>query len=193
MACCGGCGPGRGGGGGEVRRWWGCRAGGIPGGAPRGRATRVHGLARSGRTGRCSPGVKPRGRRRLVAGMASGRCRPKRNGVLTGGADHRRGDPHRLGLGWASRHPHVPPHLEAQERTVGVSDVQALAVIDLDHGYATAVDERLVQRIVVDRQPSALIETQEEMSTRDQRMGDPHIGAQVSSDHHVVARCEGAF
>jgi hypothetical protein len=87
----------------------------------------------------------------------------------------------------------VPPDLKVQQRPVGISDVDALAVVDVDHRYAATVGERPVQRIVVDRQPAALIETQQQMGTRDQRMRDAHVGAQVASDHYVVACREGAF
>jgi hypothetical protein len=52
----------------------------------------------------------------------------------------------------------VAPNLERQQRTIGVSDVDALAVVDVDYRHAAAVDVSPVQRTVVDRQPPALVE-----------------------------------
>ena len=104
-----------------------------------------------------------------------------------------RRDGHRRGLGWAPRHPNMAPNLERQQRPVGVSDVDTLAVMDVDHRHPAAIDVRPVQRTVVDRQPPALIEPQQKMSTRNQRVRDAHVGPEVAPDNHVMARCEGAF
>jgi hypothetical protein len=59
---------------------------------------------------------------------------------------------------WASTRFGVAPNLERQQRTIGVSDVDALAVVDVDYRHAAAVDVSPVQRTVVDRQPPALVE-----------------------------------
>jgi hypothetical protein len=54
----------------------------------------------------------------------------------------------------------VVPDLERQQWPVGVSDVDALAVADVDYRHSPAVDVRPVQRTVVDCQPPALVEAQ---------------------------------
>jgi len=87
----------------------------------------------------------------------------------------------------------VAPDLEGQLWPVGISDVDALAVVDVDNRYPAAVDESSVERTVVDCQPPALVEAQQQMSARNQRVGDTHVGAKIASDHHVMTRCEGAF
>jgi hypothetical protein len=87
----------------------------------------------------------------------------------------------------------VPSDLEDQQRPVRVSDVDGLAVADVDQRDPVTVDVGAVQRIVVDRQPAALIEAQQQVGARDQRVGDAHVGAQVTADHHIVARRERAF
>jgi hypothetical protein len=87
----------------------------------------------------------------------------------------------------------VAPDLEGQLWPVGISDVEALAVVDVDHRHPAAVDERPVQRTVVDRQPPALVEAQQKVGARNQRVGDAHVSAEIPPDHDVVTRCEGAF
>ena len=49
------------------------------------------------------------------------------------------------------------------------------------------VDERPCRRTVVDRYPFAAIEAQQQVCAGDQRMGNAHVGAQVTSDDHIVA------
>ena len=117
----------------------------------------------------------------------TGRLRPGPRGP--GG----RGDGHRRGLGRAPSHPTVPPDLEPQRRPIGIADVDARAVLDVDHRHPPAVDEGPVERTVVDRQPPALIEPQQQMGARNQRVGDAHVGPEVTPDHHVVARRESPF
>jgi hypothetical protein len=87
----------------------------------------------------------------------------------------------------------VAPDLECQQRPVGISDVDALAVVNVDYRHPAAVDVSPVQRTVVDRQPPTLVESQQKMSARNQRVRDAHVGPEVAPDDHVVARCEGAF
>ena len=60
-----------------------------------------------------------------------------------------------------------PPHrtlvaadLEGQRRTVGVADIDPLAVLDVDIRHAPIVDEHPVEAAVVDCDPSALVESQ---------------------------------
>jgi hypothetical protein len=87
----------------------------------------------------------------------------------------------------------VAPDREAQLRPVGITDVDALAVVDVDHRHPAAVDESSIERTVVDRQPPALVEPQQQMGARNQRVRDTHVGAQIAPDHHVMTCCEGAF
>src|ERR1700758_588690 len=97
---------------------------------------------------RLAPGRRGRGggsgdgRTRLTRGL---RGRPRRPRRLS-----RDGDAHRLGPGRAPGHPLVAPDLEGQLWPVGISDVDALAVADLDDRHAAAVDESPVERTVVD-------------------------------------------
>jgi hypothetical protein len=87
----------------------------------------------------------------------------------------------------------VAPDLEGQLRPVGISNVDALAVVDVDHRHPAAVDESPVERTVVDRQPPALVKAQQQMGARNQRVRDAHVGAEIAPDHHVMTGCEGAF
>ena len=114
--------------------------------------------------------------------------RPRRSGRVC-----RHGDAHRLGPGWAPGHPLVAPDLEDQLRPVGISDVDGLAVVDVDQRHPPAVDESAVQRTVVDRQPPALVEAQQQMGTRNQRVRNAHVSAEIAPDDYVMTRCEGTF
>jgi hypothetical protein len=87
----------------------------------------------------------------------------------------------------------VAADVERQQRSVRVADVQVLPVVDFDDGHAPAVDESSVERTVVDGQPLALVETQQQVGTRNQRVGDTHVRSQIAPDYYIVARCEGAF
>jgi len=84
------------------------------------------------------------------------------------------------------------PDREGQVRASRVSDVDALAVVDIDDRHSIAVEIGPVQRAVIDCQPSALIETQYQMRARDSRIGDAHIGLHVASDDHFVSGREGS-
>jgi hypothetical protein len=57
----------------------------------------------------------------------------------------------------------VGSDLEGQPGPLRIPHIDALAVVDIDHRHAVAVDVRSVQRSVVDRHPSALVETQDQM------------------------------
>jgi hypothetical protein len=87
----------------------------------------------------------------------------------------------------------VVTDLESKLRPVGIADVDALAVVDVDHRHPPAIDVSPVQRTVVDRQPPALVEPQQQMSARNQRVGEAHIGPEVAPHHHVMTCCEGTF
>jgi hypothetical protein len=87
----------------------------------------------------------------------------------------------------------VVSDLKGQPRPVGISDVDALAVVDVDHRHAVAVHESPIERTVVDCQPPALVEAQQQMGAGNQRVRDAHVGAKIAPDHHVMTRCEGAF
>lgn len=132
-------------------------------------------------------GMRPhvRLRRPGIGGLACGLClRPGSRWF---------GNPHRRGPRRPSGGPLVVSDLERQLWAVGVADVDDLAVLDVDGRYPPAVDERSIQRTIVDRHPPALVETQQQVRTRDQRMRDPHVGAQIASDDHVVTRREAAL
>jgi len=68
-----------------------------------------------------------------------------------------------------------------------------LAVIDVDHGSAVAVDKGPVHRAVVDSRPLALFEAQDQVRAGDPRIGNPDISAQITPDYDVVARRESTF
>jgi hypothetical protein len=90
-------------------------------------------------------------------------------------------------LGWATGHAVVAADLEGQRRPVRIADIDGLTVLDVDHRHPPAVDESAVQRTVVDRQPPALVEAQQQMGARDQGMGNAHVGPEVTADHYVMA------
>ena len=138
-------------------------------------------------------GLAKRGRRRLL-GLA---------GPLRAG---------RLGLGhsWARRAGRVDDRyrrrqrgspgralvaadLEGQRRPVRIADVDAQAVLDVDHGHALVVDEQPVEAAVVDGDPSALVESDDEVRAGDQGMCHADVGAKVTPDRYIVARGERAL
>jgi hypothetical protein len=77
---------------------------------------------------------------------------------------------------------------EAQGRPVGTPDVDALTVSDIDDGHPGTIDEHTARRPVVDCYPFASIETQQRVSARDPRMGDAHVGSEVTSHDQIIAR-----
>jgi hypothetical protein len=87
----------------------------------------------------------------------------------------------------------VTSDLEGQTRPVGPSDVDALAIVDVDPPHPLAADENPGGRTVVDRYPFAPIEAQQQVRAGDQRMGNAHVGAEVTSDHHITAGREAAL
>lgn len=102
-------------------------------------------------------------------------------------------DPHRGGLGWPAGGSLVPSYFKGQTQPVGITDVDALAVVNVDQRCSLTVDESTVPRAVVDRHPPALIETQQQMRAGDQGMRDTHIGAEVTSNDHIMACREAPF
>jgi hypothetical protein len=81
----------------------------------------------------------------------------------------------------------VLPDLEPQLRSAGIADVDALVVANVDHRPAVPVDEGPVHRAVVDRQPLALLETQDQVFAGNPGIGDTDVGIHVTSDDHVLA------
>jgi hypothetical protein len=86
----------------------------------------------------------------------------------------------------------VPPDLETQLGTIGVADVEALTVIEVDGGNSPVVDVHPVEAAVVDGNPPALVEPQHKVGAGDQRMCDTDVGAKVAADDDVVARREAS-
>ena len=83
--------------------------------------------------------------------------------------------------------------LEAQQRPVRVADVDRQAVVDVDGGQPAAVDEKPVQRAVVDGDPAVVVEPQQHVGPRYQWMCDAHVGPEIATDHNVMACGEGAL
>jgi hypothetical protein len=86
----------------------------------------------------------------------------------------------------------VAPDLERQPRTVGIADVQAEPIGDVNRRDALIVDIHAVEAAVVDGHPTTLIEAQHQVCSGDQRVGDADVGAQIAPNHHVVTWGEGA-
>jgi hypothetical protein len=86
----------------------------------------------------------------------------------------------------------LPAHLERQQRTVRVADVDVLAVLDVNGRHPASVDVHPVEAAVVDGYPPALIEPQHEVCAGDQWVGDADIGAKVATDNDIVSSGEGA-
>ena len=97
---------------------------------------------------------------------------------------------HRPHPGWPDGRP-VGPYFEGQPGPLRIPHVDALAVVDVDHRHAVAVDVRSVQRSVVDRHPSALIKAQDQVRAGYPRVRDAQVGVQITPDDHLMARCEG--
>ncbi len=75
---------------------------------------------------------------------------------------------------------------EGQTRPVGLSDVDALAIADVDNRHPATIDEHPVRRIIGDREPPALLKAQQQVRASNERMGDTHVGAEVTSDHYIM-------
>lgn len=80
--------------------------------------------------------------------------------------------------------------LEGDPRPGGLPDVDSQAVINVDFRHPLAVDEHPALRIVVDRDPIAPIEAQQQVRTGDQWVRHAHVGTKITPDNHVAARGE---
>lgn len=83
--------------------------------------------------------------------------------------------------------------LKADHRTVRISDVDAQTVLDVGARHAAVVDIQPVEAAVVDDNPSALVESDQQVGPGDQRMRDTHVGPQIAPDDDIVACCKGAL
>ncbi len=83
--------------------------------------------------------------------------------------------------------------LEGHRRAVRVADIHSLAVLDVGGRYPTVVDIQTIKAAVVDGDPPALIEAQDQVYPGYQRVRDADVGPQVTPDDHIVAGCEGPF
>jgi hypothetical protein len=82
---------------------------------------------------------------------------------------------------------------ESEPRPLGIAHVDALAVVDVDDGHPVTVDVGPVQRAVVDGQPAALIEAQDQVRARDPRVRDAQVGMLITSDDNLMTCCEGSL
>lgn len=138
---------------------------------------------------------------RLGSGLAPGlptRRRRRPGGIrLLGdrgpGQSGRPGIRRRSHLGWPAGLPLLRSDREGQPRPLRIPDVDALAVVDVDHRHPVAVDVGPVQRAVVDCQPSALIEAQDQMRAGYPGVRDAQVGVQVASDNHLMTCSEGTL
>jgi len=87
----------------------------------------------------------------------------------------------------------VAADLEVHGRTVRVSDVDRHPVGDVGRREPAPVDEHAVEGTVVDRHPSAVVEAQHQVGSRDQGVRDAHVSTKVAANHDVVPCGEGAL
>ena len=107
--------------------------------------------------------------------------------------------------GWAARNPASAaskvagsgpcwgPNAKVSRGPCGFPTCDALPVVDVDHRHPVAVEIGPVQRAVVDRQPAALVEAQDQVRAGYPRVGDAQVGMQVAADDHLVACGEGTL
>ncbi len=94
--------------------------------------------------------------------------------------------------GWAPRAVSLlRPDLEGQPRPGGIADVDDLAVMEVENRHAIAVEVRSVERTVVDRQPPALVEAQDQVRAGDARVRNAQVGVQITPNDHFIACGEG--
>lgn len=84
----------------------------------------------------------------------------------------------------------MPTDFEGQPRTVRITDVEGLAVVDVDGRYPASIDEHTVEAAVVDRHPTVVVVPHHQVRAGDQRMGNAYVGAQIATDHHIIAGSE---
>jgi hypothetical protein len=77
--------------------------------------------------------------------------------------------------------------LEGQGRTVGIADIDGLAVLDIDDGHPAVPDEHPVEAAVIDGAPSALVKPKQQVGAGDQGVCDADVSAKVAPDDDVVA------
>jgi hypothetical protein len=82
---------------------------------------------------------------------------------------------------------------EGQTWPVRSCDVDALTIADVHHPHAATVDEHPSRRTVVDRYPFAPIEAQQQVCAGDERMGNAHVGAEITSNDHILTCRETAL
>ncbi len=152
----------------------------------------------AGRLARLRParrmrGLAERGRRWLLrlAGPVSAGRRPM--GHRPAGSAGRVDDWYRRRQRWPPGRTLVAADLEGQRRAVRIADVDPQAVLDVDDWHATVVDEQSVEAAIVDGDPSALVESHEEVCSGDQWVCNADVRAKVTPDDYVVACREGAF
>ena len=162
-------------------------------GRPRGWDPRLHGRLWARPYGmRTAPGGAP--------GLAAGLATPRR-GRRRGSRPFGDRGPGQGGWAGVARRPRLrwPGGLallrsdrERQPRSFRIPDVDGLAVMDVDDRRPVAVDVRPVQR-VVDRQPPALIEPQDQVRAGDPRVGNAQVGVEVTPDDRLLACREGTL
>src|ERR1700730_2453449 len=82
--------------------------------------------------------------------------------------------------------------LEGQNRSFGVGERDLHPVPNVDGAHPPAIDVHPVEAAVVDGNPAPMAEPQNQMFTRDQRVGNPYVGSDVAPDDDVVAGHERA-
>jgi len=139
----------------------------------------------------------------LPGRWSPGRQLPTRRRRRTGGIrlfrDRRPGQRGRPGirccpcLGRSAGLPLLRADREGQPRPLRIPDVDALAVVNVDHRHPITVDVGPVQRAVVYRQPSALIEAHYQVRAGYPRVWDAQVGVQVASDNDLMTCREGTL
>jgi hypothetical protein len=87
----------------------------------------------------------------------------------------------------------VAADLEGQCRAVRVADIDPHAVLNVDGRHATVLDIEAIEAAIVDGDPSALVESHEEMRPRDQRVCDADVRAQITPNGYIIACRERAL
>jgi hypothetical protein len=79
-------------------------------------------------------------------------------------------------------------HLEAHRRTVWIADIYLQAVLDFDDRYTMVVDIQPIEAAVVDGDPSALIESHDQVCPGDQGVRNAHVRAKVTPNDYFACR-----
>ncbi len=82
--------------------------------------------------------------------------------------------------------------LERQHRSLGVGELDLHPILNVDGGHPPAIDVHPVEAAVVDGNPAPVVEPQNQMFTRNQGVGNAHVGSDVAPDDDVVAGRERA-